>query len=155
MGKALWANEADLRKAVREATAPARWIEPAAGSTLGLADTVIPRGDRQVQWVELKSGTLRHRDGGDELLFKVRPAQKENAEWAGRYGQALSFLVAEKGGNRVWAFMPEPAVLNGCVALGGIRQWEIAPTTKAEAKSQLAQMLMDIWRFHEWIGNGG
>lgn len=68
-------SEADVRKLFRKALPPdhrARWVEPSAGSTLGLPDLFLKMRQGRAAWVELKFCPAP-KDG--KIRFKLEDAQ--------------------------------------------------------------------------------
>lgn len=130
--------ESDLRKEVREAFPNAQWVEAALGGSTGLPDCFINDCDGQrsrVAFFELKTGELR----GSVMHFTVRPAQRKRTRDMMAAGYSVWFLVAEKGGDRLWRIPANEEARRGramvddpwVVPIGSIREELLAGAFRA------------------------
>lgn len=95
-------DEGELRKWLRRHQPTGLfWIEPAAGSTVGMPDSLFVQDPGIAFWFELKIGREKE---DDWLKFTVRKAQEAVIGALRKGGQQVFFLVMEdcKAGN-IWA----------------------------------------------------
>ena len=108
--------ESDLRRWLRtNQSSGLFWMEPAAGSTVGMPDAVFLKPGFSF-WLELKIG---HERKEDWLSFTVRKSQKMVLRELCKAGQKAFFIVMEDfRQGRIWAVAASEAVCEaGCVNL--------------------------------------
>lgn len=113
----MFQSESDLRKWMRDGLLDkVRFVEPSRGSTIGLPDCWAPLKVKEKTtqvWVELKLATVV----GDRMMFTIRPEQRKQIASMVRDEVVVGLIVAEKGGDRVWALGINDSVLAGDVSL--------------------------------------
>lgn len=106
-------TEVKLRRWLKKQHPNALWVEAASGSSFGVPDAYLMGVGGGAFWLELKQGRVV---GGD-VLFGVRPAQRQVMRMLGRAGICAGFLVALAGSDDALFLVPEEAAMDGRVGL--------------------------------------
>jgi hypothetical protein len=110
-------TENDVRRAIRCGLGRhARFIEPGAGSTLGLPDVFCAWPCGTSIFAELKLGAIKN----NIIRIQIRPAQKQQISSLMADACRVCFIVGIKGTEDLYLLSPEEA-LRGASVVGRIK----------------------------------
>jgi hypothetical protein len=125
-------TENDVRRAMREGLGShARFIEPSAGSTLGLPDVFCAWPCGTSLFAELKLGTIKN----GRIKIHLRPAQKQQIASLLADACQACIIVGIKGAEEMYILSLEEALMvSGAIKGAGISQEGLEKALKEYAR---------------------